>query len=214
MSSIRIGVIRGTSKPFEIELVDEDGEALTDDILTGASAAFDLRNTPDGSNVLGFTTVANPSSLYFSGSSLTLAFVDADTDALPIVPYVWRLVLTKANLETLDLVEWSPFDLTEGGVTAPTPPTFTNTVMVDHNYGLSDALRYMTPGGSPIADAQIRIYYKSDYDLHHLDAPVGISQTNAYGRWQLPILVIPGFDYVVQFFLPNQFGPDVANITA
>ena len=94
------------------------------------------------------------------------------------------------------------------------PPIFTNTVSIDHSYGLSDALRYMDAGGNPIADAQIRVYLKSDYDARRLEAPVGTTVTTAHGRWQNPILVRTGYNYVVRFEAPNRFGPDVVTITA
>lgn len=99
------------------------------------------------------------------------------------------------------------------GVMAEPPPTFTNTVKLDHNYNLSDALRYVTPGGSGIGEAQVRVYKKEDFDAGRLDAPVGITMTKADGRWVMPVLVNPGYTYTVQFYKPNEYGPDKIEVT-
>jgi hypothetical protein len=90
--------------------------------------------------------------------------------------------------------------------------TFEQSVAVNHDHGLADHLRYVTAGGTQIKDAQVRIYFKSDYDAQRLGAPVGVTTTTATGRWKDPIFVQPGFTYVVQFFKPNEFGPDTATI--
>ena len=100
-----------------------------------------------------------------------------------------------------------------GGITETPAPVFTNTVPVDHNYDLSDSLRYMDAGGNPIADAQVRVYRKSDYDAGNLTTPVGATMTRADGRWANPVLVIPGYEYVVRLEAPNRFGPDTVTIT-
>lgn len=215
MGSTRISLIRGTSKSFEIDLTDDDGLEISPALLVGASGAFDMKNQPsDVSNVLGFTTSANPASLSFKGSALLLNFAPEDTETLPLQVYTWRLRVTLANGDQLDAIEWSPFDLNLGGTAAETPPAFDNTVKLDHNYGIQDSLRYMTPGGSPIKDAQVRVYYKNDYDAGNITSPVGITLTRPDGRWTNPILVLPGYGYVVQFFKPGEFGPDVSTIIA
>lgn len=92
--------------------------------------------------------------------------------------------------------------------------SFDNTIAIDQNYGSLDALRYMTPGGSCIDGAQIRVYLKSDYDARKLNCPVGITITKADGRWKDPVLVVPGFTYTVRFEKPNYFGPDTVDIIA
>lgn len=215
MGSTRISLIRGTSKSYEIDLTDEDGLPIAPALLLGATAAFDLKNQPsDPTDVLGFTTDANPASLAFKASALLLNFAADDTAILPLQVYTWRLAVTLSNGDRLDAVEWSPFDLNLGGTAAETPPAFDNTVKVNQDFGLPDALQYLTPGGTPICDAQIRVYYKSDYDVGKLDNPVGITMTKKDGRWANPVLVLPGYNYVIQFFKPGEFGPDVSTIIA
>lgn len=213
MGSARISLIRGTSKDYIIDLGDEDGEPIAPALLVGATGEFDMREqATDLTNVLGFTTIANPTRLSFVGSAIKLSFEADDTATLPIKVYTYRVVVTLSNGDRLEAIEWSPFDLNLGGTAAETPPAFDNTVKVDHNLQVEDSLRYMTPGGSPIENAQVRIYFKSDYDAGNLNTPVGVTTTKVDGRWKNPILVLPGFSYVVSFFKPNEYGPDVSTI--
>jgi hypothetical protein len=217
MASSRINFIRGTACTFEINIVDEDGEPLELSELEDATAEFFLRTSSTSNvDVLHFTTSANPTRLKFKTNEavLALTFTGPDTSALTLATYAYKVLLVLADGRAPNIIEWSPFDLSLGGVSEVTPPVFDNTVKVDHDYDLTDSLRYMTLGGTPIGDAQIRLYLKSDYDARHLDHPVGVTVTNAFGRWRDPILVTPGFSYVVLFTKPNEFGPDVATITA
>ena len=216
MSTARINHIRGTNETFEIDIVDDNGQPFDPVRLVGAVVDFKLRTTPTASsNLLHWTSAANPTKLLLVGNVISLVLEPADTAALDIFVYTFQIGITLGNGDILPpVIEWSPFDLNLGGEAHPEPPVFTNTVKVDHDYGATDALRYMTPGGSPIESAQIRVYYKSDYDAGHLDTPVGVSQTNAFGRWANPILVLPGLTYTVQFFKPNEFGPDKTEIVA
>jgi len=213
MASARISLVQGTSKDYEIDLTNDDGEAIPEATLVGAVGEFFLRALPtDVSNLLYFSTTANPTSLSFKCSTLKLSFQSADTATLPLATDTWQLVVTLANGDRLVAIDWSPFELTLGGVAAPTPPAFTNTIKLDHNYGLSDNYRYMTPGGSPIENAQVRVYYSSDYNASNLDNPVGVTMTKPDGRWFNAILVIPGFEFTISFFKPGEFGPDVTTI--
>ena len=91
--------------------------------------------------------------------------------------------------------------------------TFTNTVALDENYPTDGNLRYTDPHGQPIADAQVRVYQKADYDLAHYDTVVGTTQTDATGGWVDPIFVDVGVTYTVQFFKPGMFGPDTIEVT-
>ncbi len=216
MASNRLTIVQGTSRTFEIDLVDDQGASIDMARLVGASAEFLVREQPtDVVNVLRFTT-DDPAHLAFRKDrpALTLVFLPEDTTNVPVQSYLFQLKVTLVDASVLDVIEWSPFDVTLGGATAPTPPVFDNTVKVDHDWGLPDALRYMTSGGTPIANAQIRVYFKSDYDAGRLTTPVGVTQTNSYGRWVDPVLVAPGYSYTVQFFKPEEFGPDTAVITA
>lgn len=216
MSTARINLIRDTDETFIIDIVDEDGQPYDTDDLVGAEVEFLLRENPtDVVNVIEWTTTLDPDSLVLLGNTISLIFVAADTTALDIKVYWFEVNITLADSTVLPpIIEWSPFDLNLGGAAHPEPPVFTNTVQLDEDYGATDALRYMTPGGTPIEDAQIRVYLKSDYDAGALSTPVGLSKTNAFGRWHNPVLVSPGFTYTIQFFKPNNFGPDVTEVVA
>ena len=216
MSTARINLIRGTNEIFEIDIVDDNGEPFDATRLIGSIIDFKLRLTPTSpSDLIHWTSAINPTHLSLLSSVISLGFEPADTSGLSIAVYAFQVGVTLGNGDVLPpVIEWSPFDLNLGGEAHPEPPVFTNTVKLDHDYGAVDALRYMTPGGSPIESAQIRVYYKSDYDAGILGTPVGVSQTNAFGRWANPILVLPGFTYSVQFFKPNEFGPDKTEVVA
>jgi len=216
MSTARINHIRGTHEIYEIDIVDDNGQLYDPTRLVGSLIDFKLRVTPTTpSDIIHWTSAVNPTRLSLTGSVISLTIEPADTSGLDIAVYTFQVGITLGDGTVLPpIIEWSPFDLNLGGEAHPEPPVFTNTVQLDHNYGATDALRYMTPGGSPIANAQVRVYYKSDYDAGLLSTPIGVAQTNAFGRWANPILVLPGFTYAVQFLKPNEFGPDKAEVVA
>lgn len=211
-----ISFTRGATESFEIGIVDENGEYLSPHRLKGATAQFILKTAPDTILVILSFDTTDPVHLELKAhcSKLRLSFLPADTSGLALAVYTYKVGVTLADGTPYDVIEWSIFDINLGGISEPPPPVFNNTVKVDHNWQLPDNLRYVTPGGTPIADAQIRIYYKSDYDAGRLEHPIGITQTNCHGRWAEPLLVLPGYDYTIRFEAANRFGPDVVTITA
>lgn len=102
----------------------------------------------------------------------------------------------------------NPFQPSE----STTPPPFPNTVALNEDYGASNQLQYKDPDGEPIADAQVRVYKKVDYDLENFEAAVGVTTTDADGCWVDPVTVEAGYTYVVQFFKPGSFGPDTTEV--
>lgn len=213
-ASSRITFVKETSYTFEIDIVDDDGEPVALADLESASAEFFLRTSPDSNtDILHFTTT-DAAHLAFksNAAALILKFAADDTENVDIGAYSYRVLLVLADGRSPDIIGWSPFDVTLGGISEDAPPAFDNTVALNHDYELSDALRYMTPGGSPIAEAQIRVYLKSDYDARRFSNAVGKTITKADGRWKDPVQVIPGYTYVVQFTKPNEFGPDVTTV--
>ncbi len=211
----RINFVKETSYTFEIDIVDDDGEPVELSELEGASAEFFLRTSPTSNvDVLHFTT-ADPAHLAFktNAAALILKFAVSDTEDVDVGLYSYRVLLVLADGRSPDIIDWSPFEITLGGIAEAAPPVFENTVALDHNYELSDSLRYMSPGGTPIANAQIRVFLKSDYDARRFSAAVGKTTTKSDGRWQNPILLTPGYTYIVQFTKPNEFGPDTTSVT-
>lgn len=207
--STRIELIRGTTRVIEVDLVDENNAPLTSDALEGATAQFTMRLTAEGADVLSYAA-----EIVRAESYLKVTIPAADTEPLDLGAYLYKVDTTLADGTVMPTIEWAPLDLVLGGSATEAPPVFDNTVKVDHDYQLAGDLAYKSPGGSPIDNAQVRIYYKSDYDAGLLGSPVGVTQTDAKGNWKQPVLVLPGFSYIVQFFKPNEFGPDVKEIVA
>lgn len=216
-ATTRLIVVRGLSREVEIALIDADGEPIPSSRLIDAAAELLVRLAPDDvSNVLRFSTADTPTSLLFEPGSnvIKLVLSPSDTSSLALLEYFWRLQVSLPTGEVLDAIAWSPFDLTLGGASPTPPPPFDNTVKVNHDYQLPDALTYITPGGSPIENAQIRVYAKADYDAGRLDAPIAVTTTDAAGHWRDSVLVAPGYTYVVRFEKPYEYGPNVQEIFA
>lgn len=72
--------------------------------------------------------------------------------------------------------------------------------------------RYVTPGGSSIRNADVRIYRKIDYVTQQFEKIVGSTTTNDYGSWP-PIFVEPGETYTIVLHKPYEYGPTTAEIT-
>lgn len=103
----------------------------------------------------------------------------------------------------------APFGPNNNPVRVPVP----NVYPMDHNTGGASALRYVDPNGTPIAEAMVRVYTKADWDAKRYSKVVGLVKTDAQGNWVSPIFVEPGNTFVVQFQLPNTWGPDTTEVT-
>lgn len=219
-----INFTQGTTKSYVVDLVNEYGEPLrrahrrrhhqSDDSnpLTGAIATFTLRVQPtDLTNVLLWDSVDNPTSISidFLKDVILLNFQPGDTSSLALGLYFYQIQVSLPTGEVYDVVPWSLFDLSLGGAAATPPAPFPSTVTITADYPLAGDMQYVTPGGNPIHNAQVRVYLKSDYDAGNLNSPVGITTTTHHGKWLNPILVVPGFTYVAQFLKPYEFGPDI-----
>lgn len=88
-----------------------------------------------------------------------------------------------------------------------------NTTPINENYGGANSLQYVDPNGVPIADATIRVYTQADWEAKRYSKVIGLTKTNALGGWINPINVEPGNTFIVQFNLPNVYGPDTVDIT-
>jgi hypothetical protein len=208
-----INFVQGTTRSYEVDLVDEHGEPLRRRArkLEGAVATFLLRVQPtDVTNVIEFTSVANPTSISidFLRDVILLNFQPTDTSGLALGLYFYQIQVSLPTGEIYSVVDWSLFDLNLGGAAATPPAPFPSTVTITADYPLPNDMQYQTPAGCPIVGAQVRVYLKSDYDAGNLNSPVGITTTNPYGKWMNPILVVPGYTYVAQFLKPYEYGPD------
>lgn len=106
--------------------------------------------------------------------------------------------------------------------TAPTPfkagndpvitPTLHFLALHEHTNGQNN-LTYVTDGGTPIGNADIRVYKKIDYDLRNFAKAVGTTITSAAGTWVNPVFVEPGETYTIVYHKVNEYGPDTIEVT-
>lgn len=126
------------------------------------------------------------------------------------VPYrLYRLRTIDARGTVFDDTTAAPFAANNDPATVPVA----NVTPVNENWGGTNALQYVTPDGVPIADATVRIYTLADWQAQRYSKVVGLTKTNSAGGWVSPILVEPGNTFVVQYHLPDQWGPDTLEIT-
>lgn len=87
-------------------------------------------------------------------------------------------------------------------------------VLVDHDYGAADALRYVTPASEPIAAAEIRAFLAEDYAAGRRGTAyvVGRTTTKTDGRWRTPMFLDAGA-YTLVFHKPKAYGPNVVELT-
>jgi len=112
--------------------------------------------------------------------------------------------LFKSGLERVPVYE-SPEDVVAGMKEGD------GTVLVDHNTGGADNLRYVY-NDEGVNRASIIAYIKSDYDSKIFNSQ-GRTYTDAQGRWLRPLSLIQGFTYIIVFEKPGAFGPDVTEVT-
>lgn len=87
------------------------------------------------------------------------------------------------------------------------------TIGLNHNSGGRDNLQYVTRSGEPVEGASVRVYLASDYASLDSPNPVGATITDRSGRWESPILAVPGTTYTVVFSKTHQYGPDSTEVT-
>ena len=95
-----------------------------------------------------------------------------------------------------------------------TPPDYAATVTaLNQNTAGTNNLQYVAPNGCGIGGATIQVFTLADYNAANLTSPIGVTNTNPDGSWCNSIMVPIGNTYAVQFFLLNQWGPDVVEVT-
>jgi hypothetical protein len=89
------------------------------------------------------------------------------------------------------------------------PPPFPNQVALDETYEFQTGsnLRCVDTDGNPVADVQIRVYKKVNFDLNEFDKAVGRTTTDTAGAWENPIMVEAGYTYVVHYMKPDVYSP-------
>jgi hypothetical protein len=121
---------------------------------------------------------------------------------------LYRLLAVDVTGTAFETSGQPPFSAGNDPVVSPVPETFA----IDHNTGGANALQYVNTDGQPIADATVRVYEKTKWDLKLYSQVVGIVKTDSQGRWLSPIFVVPGTTYVVQFQFPGQWGPNTVEV--
>lgn len=172
-------------------------------------AAYDWQRAPNVSGAPGtFTdlvTIAhNLSGPNFDPVSQRFFYEDTTGD----LTYWYRIRAKDSNDNTSG---WSNyFQPSE----STTPPPFPNTIYLNESYEYPPGIdqRYVDLNTVPVANAQVRVYKKVDYDLGNLDAAVGTTTTDVSGTWQNPIVVEAGYSYVIYYFKPGVIGPDAKEI--
>ncbi len=141
------------------------------------------------------------------GANYDTSFFYVDPATAPSRWY--RLQSVDLYGHTYEDISVPPFQAGNNPEVAPVAHVFP----VDHNTGGANALQYVDPEGQPVVDAYVRVYKKADWDARLLSKVVGLTKTTAEGTWTSPIMVEPGYTFVVQFHLPDQWGPDIVEIT-
>jgi hypothetical protein len=207
-------LVKGNSRTLDLYIKKSDGSPFD---LAGALITLHVKESTDdlAPDVITKTS-ASPTEIAVAApttAGLAQVYITVpDLAPLDDKQYVYKVIVDPPGSDEFIVIDWSTWEVQSGGITY-TPPVFVNTVKIDHNYGSTDALRYLTSGGSPVADAQVRIYYKTDYDLGNTQTPLAITRTKADGRWENVLYVFPGYTYTIQFLKVNSYGPDKVEIT-
>lgn len=211
ISTVNVSFIRGSEYTANFIAANPNGTYIN---LYKAKIYQRVLNA-DKDVVLTRTSV-NPNQIRitdYTTGRYSIFYRSLDTLGLALGTYKHDVTATLHDGNSLVLVPTALFVLTEGGVDAPTVPVVSNTISINHNHGGQDKFQYLTPGGSPISEADVRIYTEEDYLKNKLGSPVGSTMTSLDGRWKDAIPVSIGLNYIIQFFKHNEFGPDTVLIT-
>jgi hypothetical protein len=92
--------------------------------------------------------------------------------------------------------------------------TGTGQIIVDHDYGGADNLRYVTNDGGGIGGAIVRAYLSSEYSQGNRGRSYIVTETRTTtdGRWAQAMMLDAG-TYTLVFYKHDAYGPDVQQIT-
>lgn len=89
-------------------------------------------------------------------------------------------------------------------------------IVVDHDYGGTDALIYTTDSGCPVEGADVYVFTKTAFDAAGetiaRNLAVGKTRTRVNGRWLQSLRLDTG-NYVILYEKPGEFGPDTHELT-
>lgn len=87
-------------------------------------------------------------------------------------------------------------------------------VLVNHDYGGPDNLRYVAPNGVGIDNGTIQCFTNTDYYSGKMTRGYVIAETttDSVGRWTRPMALDPG-EYVLVFFKQGSYAPTIVPLT-
>lgn len=87
-------------------------------------------------------------------------------------------------------------------------------VLINHNYGGEDNLRFVAPNGVGIDNATIQCFTRADYLAHKISRGYVVAETTTdmQGRWVRPMALDPG-NYVLVFFKQGAYEPKAVELT-
>jgi hypothetical protein len=148
----------------------------------------------------------NGDKLLFSGKSTTAGVIVVPTVIYTSVPAADPLISVVPGSYSHGSAGYALGQIT--GLTG------TGSVLVDHNYGGTDALTYQTATGLKIDNGVIWVFLSVDYVAGRTAAQylVATSGTDVNGHWTHPVLLDPGA-YTLLFFKQGQYDPTRQDIT-
>jgi hypothetical protein len=93
-----------------------------------------------------------------------------------------------------------------GGSSSP------DNITVNHNYPITDNLRYVSPAGAGVDNAVIEAYLTSEYAAGSRNI-ITTSATMVDGRWANDMKLDPGLAYTIVFYKQGEYGITSVEIT-
>ncbi len=87
------------------------------------------------------------------------------------------------------------------------------TAYLHRDFPSAKALRLVNAAGEPIEGVVVRVFNALAYLQNNLATPLGITHTDATGRWLAPIPVPSGSNYVVLFHKVGVIGPTAVDVS-
>lgn len=132
-------------------------------------------------------------------------------------PGLWQITIAVPSTETgtysiiprdkNDLIVVDGFTRVYLASGAPVRSLVDAEVFLSDQFGGADNYRLIDESGDSVAGATVRVFDKTSYDANDLSAPIGVTLTDAQGRWLDPVPVTPGDTYVIVFHKKGSIGP-------
>ena len=87
------------------------------------------------------------------------------------------------------------------------------TVMVNHDYPLTDAMTVIDETGEPIEGAAIRVFRLTAFEAGVVDSWEAMTVSDVEGKWVDPVALDDGETWVVHIQKLSEYGPVHVEIT-